>query len=159
MVEFKDTGGKTWRLDFTIGSVKRVREVAKKDLLALNDGNPPLIATLPIDVIAMVDVLWAMVKPQADADKISDVEFGERMSGEAIGVACQLFWEGLERFFVEIGQSNEALKISKVRQGLAHAIKRANEKVAAVNPEAMIDQSLGVMSTSGQGSSESSQTG
>ena len=77
--------------------MKRVRELLDVDLMGILR-NEKLLKDLASDDILMVDVVFALLKPQADTDKVTDVMFGEAMAGEAIGDAYAALLEELTNF-------------------------------------------------------------
>jgi hypothetical protein len=63
MSSFRDSTGRLWEVDITIAAVKRVRSLVSIDLLALAEGDPPLITRLGTDIALVCDALYAVVKP------------------------------------------------------------------------------------------------
>jgi hypothetical protein len=98
MSSFRDSAGRLWEVDITIAAVKRVRSLVGIDLLALAEGDPPLITRLGTDIALLCDALYAVVKPQADPLGVSDEDFGESLAGETISHAYDAFWESLTDF-------------------------------------------------------------
>ena len=90
MKSFTDNKGRTWTLEVTVATVKRVRALCKVDLYSiveLDKNNKPsaeLLERLSSDPVLLVDVLFAVCKPQADKLGITDEDFGESMAGDAI---------------------------------------------------------------------------
>ena len=91
--------GKTWKLAITIGAVKRIKQDLGVDLLALQEGDPPLIQRLNTDLALLVDVIYSAVRPQAEAENVTDTQFGEAFGGEESYAAYQAFMEALADFF------------------------------------------------------------
>jgi hypothetical protein len=99
MKTFTDSAGRVWTLQVTVSSIKRVKSLAGVNLCDLNDGEPPLIARLESDLILLFDVIFSLVKPQADAAGVTDEQFAQAMGAPAAGQAVQAFWEELVDFF------------------------------------------------------------
>ena len=99
MKSFMDTKNRQWNLAVTVSSVKRVRELLDVDILGLlDDDNKAVLRALSTDDIMMVNVIFAIIKPQADELGIDDVDFGECMAGDAIANAYIAFTEELANF-------------------------------------------------------------
>ena len=107
MKSFTDNKGRTWTLEVTVATVKRVRGLCKIDLnsiVELDKNNKPsaeLLERLSSDPVLLVDVLYAVCKPQADKQNISDEDFGEAMAGDAIEHATTALLEEVINFFPE----------------------------------------------------------
>ena len=107
MKSFTDNKGRTWTLEVTVATVKRVRALCRVDLnsiVELDKNNKPsaeLLERLSSDPVLLVDVLYAICKPQADKLGVSDEDFGEAMAGDAIEYATSALLEEVINFFPE----------------------------------------------------------
>ena len=105
MKSFSDNKGRTWTLEVNVATVKRVRGLCKVDLnsiVELDKNNRPsaeLLERLSSDPVLLVDVLFAVCKPQADKLGITDEDFGESMAGDAIENATTALLEEIIDFF------------------------------------------------------------
>ena len=105
MKTFTDNKGRTWTLEVTVATVKRVRGLCKVDLnsiVELDKNNKPsaeLLERLSSDPVLLVDVLFAVCKPQADKLGITDEDVGESMAGDAIEHATTALLEEIIDFF------------------------------------------------------------
>lgn len=96
MREFKDNEGRRWRVEVNVGTVKRVRQLLGVDLLSIVDGK--LVESLIADPVLLCDVVYVVCKPEADAGKISDDDFGRAMAGDAIEHATKALLDDLVDF-------------------------------------------------------------
>ena len=107
MKTFTDNKGRTWEIEVTVATVKRVRGLCKVDLnsiVELDRNNRPsaeLLERLSSDPVLLVDVLYAVCKSQADKLGVSDMDFGEAMAGDAIEHATTALLEEIIDFFPE----------------------------------------------------------
>jgi len=135
MRTFKDASGREWRLAITIGAIKRVRTLLGIDLLALHEGDPSPYSRLHLDPMTLVDVVYVLVKPQADADSVSDEQFGEAMTGEAVLAAYTGFMEELIDFF-RLANRGDLAKIAEVyRDLIANRVNRAAQRAGKLAEE------------------------
>jgi hypothetical protein len=81
MRTFKDTTGQEWEIAVPVSAAKRVRQLTGVDLYDLNDGS--LFHQLD-NPITLVDVLYVLCKPQADARGVDDLQFGSRVPPAAL---------------------------------------------------------------------------
>ena len=95
MHSFTDTKNRAWNLAVTYASVRRVRELVGVDLLKLDD---KLFEQLG-DPIKLVDVLYVLCKPQAEALKVTDEEFGESLAGDVLETASDALMGAVGDFF------------------------------------------------------------
>ena len=94
MKTFKDNAGRTWTITINVDVVKRVRDLLGEDLLDVKQ----VLERLMIDPILLCDVIYCVCKPQADAEKISDVDFAQAMAGDSITHAKTALVEELVNF-------------------------------------------------------------
>ena len=107
MKSFTDNTGRTWTLAVTVGTIKRVRALCDVDLaniITIDSGATPkvdLLERLGSDPVLLEDVLFAAVKPEADAKGVTDEEVGRAMSGDAIEMATTALLDEVIDFFPE----------------------------------------------------------
>ena len=105
MKTFTDNTGRTWTLSVTVGTIKRVRALCGVDLaniITMENGKTPnvgLLERLASDPVLLVDVLFAVCKPEADTKGITDEEFGRAMAGDAIELAATALLDEIIDFF------------------------------------------------------------
>jgi len=155
MKTFTDSAGKTWTLSLTIDSAKRVKGLLDVNLLDLTGGEPPLLTRLGADVILLCDVLYAMVKPQADAAGVTDEQFGAALGGEAILAAQTAFYEELMDFFRKAGHGEVAKAVETQRRMIDMTVQRIETRIEHLDIETLLDAALGKSSTNWPASPES----
>lgn len=96
MAAFKDNKGKLWELNLTTTSAKRIQSLTQFNILSRKED---VWQRLSDDMILLVDVIYAMVKPDADAKGITDEQFGESLVGDAIVEATKALQETYVLFF------------------------------------------------------------
>ena len=96
MKTFTDNGGRTWTVSITVNAIKRVRGLLDVDLLEVVGGK--LIDRLITDPVLLCDIVYAVCKPEADAQGVSDEDFGKAMAGDAIEHATTALLEELVSF-------------------------------------------------------------
>ena len=137
MRTFKDNAGRTWTISLTVSAVKRVRDLAKIDLLDLANGR--VFERLVADPVTLCDALYAACKPQADAEGITDEAFGEAMAGDAIEHASKALVEELIQFFPN---ARERAALSRVVQTMDAAMDRARGVVERRIESGEIDRAI-----------------
>lgn len=116
MKTFQDNAGRTWTIAVTVDAVKRVRDLLKEDLLDAEH----VLQRLLVDPILLCDVVYCVCKPQADAQHVTDEEFGRAMAGDAIRHAKAALVEELVNFSPE----------ARDRENLALAVEKFNVMAA-----------------------------
>lgn len=94
---FTDSLKRGWNVTIDVPTLKRVRTLAGVNLAEMLGER--LAMQLVNDPILLVDVLFAVVKPQADAQKISDEMFVEGIRGDVLDSAVKALLEELADFF------------------------------------------------------------
>lgn len=135
MKSFTDTLGRTWTLVVNVATLKRVRALCGVDLngiIEVEDGKPEtrLLEKLSTDPVLLVDVLYAVCKPECDRRKISDEDFGSAMAGDAIDLATSALLDEIIDFFPEAKRQAFRKILSATRRFEEIAKKRLSEALA-----------------------------
>lgn len=97
---FKDKTGAEWDCAITTGAIKRVIKLCQIDLTKLfEDEEATAVRQLLADPLVIADVIYAVVKPQADARDITDEQFGELLPGMLMAEANSALMDALQVFF------------------------------------------------------------
>ncbi|MCL4196233.1 MAG: hypothetical protein KJZ69_01960, partial [Phycisphaerales bacterium] len=97
MKTFRDNAGNEWTVEINVAALKRIRSLTGTDLLEVISGGD-LLERLMRDPVLLCDILYALVKPQADQKQISDEAFGAAMAGDAIDAATAALLDELVAF-------------------------------------------------------------
>jgi hypothetical protein len=123
MRQFTDTEGRSWTISLSFGAVKRVQDLLKVNLLdplgvkkrkvrGVVRKRPPLVTRLQLDAALLVNVIFCLVKPQADKIEVSDMDFAEALGGDAAYAAYEAFMEEWQSFFRGLRRETEAKAIN-----------------------------------------------
>lgn len=121
MKVFKDNSGREWKVAITVETVKRVRSLCGVNLLDAvkieKDGvNADLIDQIANDPVLLVDIIYCVCRPQAEAEGVTDVQFGESMTGETVETATDALLEELINFFPEAKKKVLRLILDSVKR-------------------------------------------
>lgn len=128
MKTFKDQTGQEWEVVINVGTVKRVRDLAGVDLLDIVKGK---VATeLADDSVKLCEVIYALVKPQAEKKDLTIDAFLELMGGDSIDEAVSAFLGELVNFSprrqrkilekaIEVGQEVQELQTKEAEAKLS----------------------------------------
>jgi len=153
MKTFTDAAGRTWTISLTIDAVKRVRDLLDVNLLEPESGDPPLITRIGTDVIMMVDIIYCLIKPQAELQNITDAEFGQALGGEAVKSACDAFYAEMIDFFRGSGRTDRVKAIEKQTQIIGLAVSRAEAEINQFEIGPVLDRMFGNLSSVSPGPS------
>ena len=156
MTSFRDTAGRTWQISLTIDALKRVKSLLQIDLTEPLQGEPPLMTRLAIDVLLLCDVLFALIKPQADAAGVSDEVFGASLGGEAILAAQEALTQEWLDFFQNLRRTHLVTAIQKQRDLVRAIVAAGEQRLAQIQPEQAAAELFGGSSTAPPVSSASS---
>lgn len=140
MRTFKDTAGRSWNLQINVDAVKRVRGLLNVDLLAISDGK--LIERLVGDPILLCDVVFSILKLDADAQNVSDIDFGRAMGGDCLEQATTALLEELADFFPSTKRHVLRLALTKLRDVDAKIMALAEKKLSSPALDDRINQVL-----------------
>jgi hypothetical protein len=138
MKTFTDTQGRVWTIAITVDAVKRVRALTGTDLLAVAGGD--LLERLSTDPVLLADVLYAVVKPEADAKQVSDADFGRALAGDAIGAATTALLQDVVDFFPAPKRALLAKALGKLTEVQDLALAAASARVDALDAVSLVDQ-------------------
>lgn len=151
---FKDSGGRDWTVAVNVDSLRRVRDLLAVDLTKLNEGEPLLIIRLTTDPLLICDVLYAICKPDADKQTVTDVDFGRAMGGDALFLGQSALLEELIDFFQKFGRP-EMAKVIRAQQAVVKAaVTAAESRIDAIDVEKAVREIVGRPSGSVLESSE-----
>jgi hypothetical protein len=118
---FQDNAGRTWTIAVNIAATKRVKSLAGVNLMDAINGD--LLENLATDPVLLCDVIYAICKAEADAQNVTDEQFGQAMAGDAIEHATVALLEELVDFFPEAKRRVLRKVVKKFKQ----TEKQANE--------------------------------
>lgn len=156
MKSFEDRNGQTWNLEITVGSLKRVRDLAGVNLADLGEGE--VLERLGRDPVLLGDVLFALCKLQADERGVGDEQFGAALAGDAVEQATTALLEELADFFPSRRRTLLRKALAKMKRIEDLAIDAAEARLDAdeMEKEALAgSQASGSESGSSPESSES----
>jgi hypothetical protein len=141
---FKDTADGEWDCSITVGALRRVLADTQIDLTKLfEDEKAEAVRQLLANPLAIANVVFAVVKPQAIARGITEEAFGELLAGKQLSGAADALLDGLEVFFsgqdANMGASFMQF-INGFKRGRSKVWSRALEEVGRLDPEAEVDK-------------------
>lgn len=96
MKDFKDAKDTNWDITVNVGTAKAVKDLTGVNLFDLYASEAQKVFS---DPCLLVNVIYVLCKKQAENRKISDVEFGERMIGDALEAASNALLLEVADFF------------------------------------------------------------
>ncbi len=152
MRQFKDNAGRIWTVDINVATLKRVRGLTGVDLMQVIEGT--LIEKLIRDPVLLCDVVYAVCKPEADAAKVSDEEFGKAMAGDAIEAATQAVLDELISF---CPSPRDRANLGRVLQATNRVMEKARDvtekRIETLTSEGELDKLVTrLLETSGSSS-------
>jgi len=134
---FKDNAGRTWTLQINVAAVKRVRGLVGIDLYQLASDGFESLGKLVSNPVDLADVLYCLVKDQADSQKITAEDFGRALAGDCITQAADAFVEELIDFFPDARARSGLRKVIEAgRKVRANLLARAESLLESLDPDA-----------------------
>lgn len=160
MKSFTDNLGRAWTLVVNVATIKRVRALCGVDLnsiVEVEDGKPSvkLLERLSSDPVLLVDVLYAVCKPECDQRNVSDEDFGASMAGDAVEQATDALLDEVIDFFPAAKRAAFQRILSASRRFGEAARKRLEAMLADGNFEAKLVSELGRLTGLSQSAQES----
>lgn len=100
MSSFTDSKGRVWPVSITVSSLLRIRDLSGLDLARLDGfGEDGPVARVASDPLLLASVLWAAVQPDAIDRAVSESDFQDSISGDAITSGADALLDALADFF------------------------------------------------------------
>jgi len=135
---FKDAEGRTWIVRVDVNALRRVKALAGIDLMDVVNDQGRMLARLEADPVTLVDVLYAICKPDADAKGVTDETFGAALLGDAIDTATSALLESLADFSPAGRRAVLRKACSKIRQYSELLQKTALERLDSPEMDEMV---------------------
>ncbi len=161
MKTFTDNTGRTWTLSVTVGTIKRVRALCGVDLaniITIAPGEKPkvdLLEQLASDPVLLVDVLYAVCKPEADSKGVSDEDFGRAMAGDAIELATSALLDEVIDFFPAVKRQVFSKILNATRRFETQSKQALEDFLKDPELDSKIDQAIEALMMSSSTSQES----
>lgn len=157
MKSFTDNALRTWVIQINVAAVKRVRGLLDIDLYKLVDNKFAGLTALIADPVGLIDVVYVLCKTEADAQGISDEQFGAGFSGDTLHNASQAFLAELIDFFPDPRVRAGIRKVIDLSQEVSgHMMDEMEANLSQADPVAMARKLIASSGTAPE-SSESTQ--
>ncbi len=144
MQSFTDSSGRDYSISLTLGAVKAVAAAAKVDLLDVYDSNPLVGSrSKPIDVIAVIDVVYLLCRKDCERHGVDDVQFSEAMGAAHMQAAVDAFYAEWTDFFRALNRPDSAKVIQKTRELLKVASMAAEARMDQIDLQGIVDKIIG----------------
>jgi hypothetical protein len=146
MKTFIDNAGRTWTIQVNVDVIRRVRDLVKVNLLEVVEGK--LLEQLISDPLLLCDIIYVICKPEADAQTITDVDFGRAMAGDAIDGATTALLEELVDFFPAGRRRVLSKALAKLRKFETAAVTAVETRLESTELENQLQAQLSALSSS-----------
>jgi len=156
MHTFKDNASRTWSLSITIDSIKRVRQ--ELDFNLTRSDFDKMLQELLGDPVQLCDVIFCLIKPEAEKNNVSDADFGRAMAGDTIEQAATALLEELADFTPNARDRAQLQRLIAALWSLsdkARDLMDQKMKAELAAAEVEIEKTFGLSSTSSPASSAS----
>ena len=124
-MQYNDATGRQFHSRLTIGTVRDLREKTGRDLLRLDDGDPPLIQRLFDDPVTLGEILEHLLR---EPFKSHGVDPDEWLTDNLMHLRVP-FMEDIADFFLRCGLPQNAAAI----QAATEIFEKANEALESLN--------------------------
>jgi hypothetical protein len=149
---FVDNAGRTWTVAINVAAIKAVRAALSVDLMETAEGK--LLDRLAGDPVLLCDTLYVLCRAEAEAQKVTDEDFGRSLGGDAIDRAAKAFLEELVDFFPSARRHLLAKVLEKMRALEAKVIAAVEARIDDPELEKTILDGLGGSSGNSPASSD-----
>lgn len=118
---FKDLAGREWNLNINIGAMRRAKTQNIDLSMPVNQ-----LREFVMDDVFMVDAIWAVIQPDADAKGISKEQFESAIDGKAIESARDALWVALEEYYPDPKAQMLRAALNSVAAETANAMRTLN---------------------------------
>ncbi len=143
MKTFKDNQLREWSISVDVAAIKRVKSLLDVNLLDIVDGE--LLEKLVTDPVMLCDIIYCLVKPEADQKEVSDEEFGRAMGGDSLDHATAALLGELVGFFPKGKRQVLGKAVEKLRTFEARAVEVARKRLDSPELEEQFEAALGTL--------------
>lgn len=137
MHRFQDNTGREWCLSLNGWQLKRLKE-----LIGFDARDHESIFKAASDPALLCDVLYVLCQDQANKDGITDQQFGEAMTGDAIDAAADAYMQESVDFFPLRQRPAMKAMLAKIQETQTQATKLAEEKLNGAAMDQMIAKAM-----------------
>ena len=137
MAVFCDNRGDKWPVVIDVNAVKRAKNLV--DVNPLEIFGTDLANRLATDPVLLVNTIYAVCQPDAERRHISEIEFGERLTGDAIDDAQEALMQATIDFFPKARREVAGKIWAATKAAMDEGIDLANEKLTPENIAAAIE--------------------
>jgi hypothetical protein len=142
MKTFNDAAGRTWVIALNLGTALHVKSKLGIDLLRPEDGDPPLLTQLSTDEMLLGEVLCALLEPQFEKHRVTDVDVRMAFDGTTLLAAQKAFYEELVDFFRSRGRTDRAQAVAAQSRLIDKATVAIEAKITEMDMDRLIDGAL-----------------
>lgn len=142
MASFKDDKGRSWLINITASTVRRVKELTGVYLPSLADDQFKGFNDLAQDVVLFLDVLYAVVQPDAEKNGVTIEQLGDALGGDACERAAEAFTNGIVDFFHESRRGVLRTLLEKSKRFRTLMTAKAEKELETLDPQKMVDEWL-----------------
>ncbi len=143
MKTIHDSANNQYTLAINYGGVKRVRSMLGIDLMTPYEGNPLIGGEKPVDMIAIVDVIYLLVKDDADRHGLTDEQWAAVMGPQQMDAAATAFYAEWTDFFRSLNRPDAATVIQKQLEIMRQAVQEATRRLEAIDPGKIVEAGFG----------------
>lgn len=131
MRSFKDSKSNTWDISLPFGAIARVKSESDGKFNLLEPLGDDLYKRLNSDLGEFYEVLWFLVRPQAESKGFNAEQFGELIAADCIFEAHRKFFEEWADFFRNLQRKEVAVALETTAALNAKALEAINRRVEA----------------------------
>lgn len=136
---FTDSLQRKWTINIDLGARNRVRSLVAFDIFDVD--NPAELMRLSDDPVLMVDVLYALLKPQCDKLNLDDMSFAEGMDGYAIASGYECYEAALIVFFQQAAPTKGRVLVGRIEK-MRSVLPRVEEMAIQQLDSEEMDQAI-----------------
>lgn len=140
---FKDLKGREWRLQITVGTIRKVRSVLGLDLYDVSSEG--FIQVIVDETEKLIDMFYLILEDQAKELGVDGQGFAEGFSGEVIDEATTAFLDELTNFFPRSKREPVKKLLAKTQKLVSIATERMMEKIDDINEKEIVDMAMANM--------------
>lgn len=136
---FKDDKGRDWDLSISLGTARRLHREEVVSLIGDKDSFERLIYVLA-DPVAMLDVIWAIVKPEAVKREIDQSDFEEAIGTSSLADAIDCVRKSIENFIQGLDPNMHKVFAKGWEQILQMADKRTEHALKMIEDPEILEK-------------------
>lgn len=142
MAKFTDAAGREWDVTITAWAIRSIKSAMGFDVVDIKSGDVPYPAKLMTDDLFLADMLWAICKPECEAQDVSEDAFFKGLDGATLKNANKVLMQELIRYFDSTARPQLSASLKKFNGAYSSLVDAAVSKIDSMDVATLVKDAI-----------------